>query len=262
MRFCLFVSLWLNAGLVLAAQPQTESGFTLMPDQLELGPALQARPRWQGSAQHRKQVEPYFYMQWADRVELSSDEGLKIDALHDVHWHGGPIGTLTWGRSARDLGELASKLHTLGNTYQGGAYVEYAWREGLAVGLKLSHDLAETGAAYGEVYGDLGLPSPEAVEHGFRLVVAGMNRSAMQRFYGVSASEASALGVGSYEGSAGVSRMALIYGLEVKLGDRWGLTGNIEWARLLGSAANSPLVRDFGSRNQRSYTIAAYYRFK
>jgi outer membrane protein len=45
------------------------------------------------------------------------------------------------------------------------------------------------------------------------------------------------------------------------LNDRWGLFGFARYERLVGDAAKSPIVREFGSRNQLSGGIGLNYTF-
>ena len=139
--------------------------------------------------------------------------------------------------------------------------MEYEWFRGLDAGLRLSHDIESTGAAYAQTYLELGLPAPADVEHGFRLSVDAMNGAAMRRFFGLSANEGAALGVGQYSPQGGVSRVALAYGAKMPLSKQTGLHFTVEWGRLVGAAADSPLVRNAGSANQRSCQLSLFYKF-
>ena len=55
--------------------------------------------------------------------------------------------------------------------------------------------------------------------------------------------------------------VALASGLSYALDNRWGLFGFARYERLVGDAARSPIVRDFGSRNQLSGGIGLNYTF-
>ena len=50
-------------------------------------------------------------------------------------------------------------------------------------------------------------------------------------------------------------------GLDYQLGPRWGVFGYARYERLVGDAAKSPVVREFGSRNQMSAGIGLNYTF-
>jgi outer membrane protein len=58
-----------------------------------------------------------------------------------------------------------------------------------------------------------------------------------------------------------VHAIALASGMSYQFDDRWGVFGYARYARLVGDAANSPIVRAFGSRNQLSGGIGLNYTF-
>lgn len=231
------------------------------PDKAAVGLGPQWRPDWLGSREGSMRIEPWFDIEWGDTVALSSDDGLTVDFLRGEHWHGGLAGGMQRGRSAKDLGELASKVHTLQNTLQGGVFLEYEWFRGLDAGLRLSHDIQGTGAAQAMAYVDVGVPGTENFEHGFRLSLDAMNASGMRRHFGVSQSEAAALGSSAWTPGAGVSRLALDYGARYQLSRKVAVGAVAEYARLIGKAGASPLVSEHGSVGQRYLQIFVAYSF-
>ena len=50
-------------------------------------------------------------------------------------------------------------------------------------------------------------------------------------------------------------------GVDYALSDNWAITGQVGYARLLGDAADSPIVDDEGSANAFSAGIFVGYRF-
>jgi len=226
-----------------------------------IGGGVEHQPGWLGAATHKTHAIPYLDINWHDQVELSTTGGFSADLLHRKQWHGGLVGTLIWGRSARDLVGLANRVNTLNNTIQAGAYLEYAFTKTLNVGTRWRHDIQDTGAAYADVYGELDLPAPGPLEHSIKLDAEVMNRSAMRRFFGVSPEVGANLGTSAYQPNAGLARISATYQLFVPTSQHTALVFAIDWSRLQGSASRSPLVRDFGSRNQRDFMLAAIYHF-
>jgi outer membrane protein len=61
--------------------------------------------------------------------------------------------------------------------------------------------------------------------------------------------------------SGGIYGVALASGLTLQLSDHWGLFSYARYERLIGDAAKSPIVRQFGSRNQISGGLGLSYTF-
>lgn len=80
-------------------------------------------------------------------------------------------------------------------------------------------------------------------------------------YFGVSPAAALASGLPEYRPGGGIHGVALASGLSTQLNDRWGLFGFARYERLVGDAARSPIVRQFGSRNQLSGGVGLNYTF-
>jgi len=237
-----------------AAAPADSTNITL-------GAGLERMPKWLGAKHSKNQAIPYVDIEWHDRIELSSTDGLTVDLLHSDPWHGGLVGTMMWGRSYKDLDMLAAAVPTLNNTLQAGAYLEYDFNKAIDVGLRVSHDIQSTGAAYANVYFDFGLPAPWSILHGLKFNAEFMNDSAMQRYFSVSPQAASSLGVASYQAHSGLEKTSLSYQAYVPTSQSSGLVLGATWSLLANHAADSPLVRHYGAKLQRSYMAAFTVKF-
>jgi outer membrane protein len=81
-------------------------------------------------------------------------------------------------------------------------------------------------------------------------------------YFGVTPAEALATGLPSYRPSGGIHGVALASGLSYQFSPKWGMFGYARFERLVGDAADSPIVRsDFGSRNQLSGGLGLSYTF-
>lgn len=226
---------------------------------IALGAGLDKLPSWQGSRKTEVRRVPYIDINWQDRIELSTVKGLSIDLLHGEHWHGGLIGTMVWGRSGKDLDGL--NVPTLINTLQGGVYLEYAVTPTLSLGVRLRHDLQNTGVFYAEAYTELELPKIGYLEHDIHVSLEAMNRAGMHRFFGLSAQDASKLGVSAYSPQAGLNKTSITYEGFHPLSESTGVVFGATLGRLNSEAANSPLVKRFGAAIQREFFGAFFYHF-
>ena len=80
-------------------------------------------------------------------------------------------------------------------------------------------------------------------------------------FYGVSATEAAASGLGEYHPGGGMKSAGVGGAVTWKTTDRITTSLFGEYARLTGPAADSSLVRERGSPNQFTVGLSASYRF-
>ena len=70
-----------------------------------------------------------------------------------------------------------------------------------------------------------------------------------------------ASGLAAYDPHSGFYAIGAMAGLTYKLGRNWGLRGYAGYDRLIGDAADSPIVRAFGSRDQFSGGAGLFFEF-
>jgi outer membrane protein len=64
-----------------------------------------------------------------------------------------------------------------------------------------------------------------------------------------------------YRPGGGIHAVALASGLSYQFNPRFGMFGFARYERLVGDAAKSPIVRQFGSRDQFSAGLGLSYTF-
>ncbi|MCL7714008.1 MipA/OmpV family protein [Stenotrophomonas mori] len=221
----------------------------------------QSLPGWMGAPGRHWQTVPFFNIELPDIGELSSTDGLRLYLPHEGPWEIGLYGDYLWGRSRADLGPvLGGKVPSLSPRIHAGVYSEYAVGGHGALGARLGHDL-KGGGAYLDAYYDHELPPMGYIQHGLELGWRGMNRTAMNRYFGLSASSAAQLQVAAWAPGAGSQQLSANYSAFVPTSRHTGFAVMAEYARLLGGAASSPLVRQFGNRHQWQYAVAFVRHF-
>jgi outer membrane scaffolding protein for murein synthesis (MipA/OmpV family) len=173
------------------------------------------------------------------------------------------LGPLVRFRSGRDQDDNKA-LRGLGDvdySIEAGAFLRYGagpWSAGLTIAQDLAdgHDgaLAEASVGYGM-----------AIAPGLKASLTASTTWAsddyMQSFFGISAAQAARSGRAAYEAGAGIKNVGLTLGLEYELMKDVGLGGRIGYSRLLGDAADSPLVETDGSADQFTAGVSLSYRF-
>ncbi|UPG86694.1 MipA/OmpV family protein [Luteibacter aegosomatis] len=224
------------------------------------GAGVQRMPAWPGSKDRRNQAIPYVDIDLPGVGELSTADGLTVDLLAGEHWHGGIYGNWLWGRTHGDLGPLGGKIAALSPRFVGGGYLEYAFDKRFSVGTHVAHDTGGAGA-YVALYADYQLPDVWYIQHSIELQVEGMNGPAMRRFFGLDADEAATLGTRTWHPGAGRQSADIEYDAFIPTSQHTGFALAVTYGKLIGGAADSPLVRGFGSTRQVTETLAFVYHF-
>lgn len=242
------------------------AAFSACADDVTEGPndlfgvGIQRMPAWLGSSDHRNQPVPYIQAELPWHITLSTLDGLTVDFIHGDQWRGGLYGNYLWGRDHDELGpKLGGVVNSLSPRINGGGYLEYQVTVPLNLGAQLSHDTHGAGA-YLNLYADYDLPAIGYLNHSLQLQWQAMNGPAMRRFFGLTPEQAKKLNVMPWSPGAGSQQIALEYDAYMPTSLHTGFAFALNYTRLLGNAADSPLVRSFGSPNQVTTTVAFVYR--
>ena len=240
--------LWAQPGMADTNKPTTIAG----------GIGVAHLPSWTGARTSRYQPIPYVDIEIPDRLSLSTQDGLQVDLIGGPRLHGGVYGDYQWGRDSDDLGPLRGKIAPLSPRLTLGGYLEWQLDKQLDVGANLSHDTAG-GGAYLQLYGEWDLPPVWLLQQSVQLTWKSMNGAAMDRFFGISPAQASALQVRPWQPAAGSQLASLEYDLFVPTSKHTGFALAVVYGRLLGEAGGSPLVTRFGARSQWNESLAFVY---
>lgn len=84
----------------------------------------------------------------------------------------------------------------------------------------------------------------------------------MDAYFGVDSAQAARTGLPAFDAGGGVHSVGATAGLDLQLSDTWGVYSYARYDRLVGDAADSPIVRTYGSRNQYSAGLGLTYSFR
>ena len=228
---------------------------------MALGAGVERLPSFAGAKADRAEPIPYVDFEWPDHVSLSTLDGLQVDLIGGSVLHGGFFGDYQWGRDTEDLSpRLREKLNPLSPRLTAGGYLEWQLTKQIDIGTNLSHDTNGAGA-YLNVYAEWDLPKVWLIEHSLQVRWQAMNGSAMSRFFGITPNQASLLDVPSWHPGRGSQLADLEYDVFVPTSQHTGVALALTYGRLLGNAADSPLVTRFGSATQISEALAFVYHW-
>ncbi|KZD09513.1 MipA/OmpV family protein [Oceanibaculum pacificum] len=232
---------------------------------IRLGGGGLVQPDYEGSDDYEIELIPLLMVNYRDLVFLRGPTlGANVFTLQGP----GPgdvlqIGPLAHYRSGRDQDDN-DDLRGMGDidgAIELGGFITYStgpWSAGLTVlsDVSDSHDglMAELSAGHRLSLGPKLMLRSE-------ISATWADDDYTQAFYGVTASQAMRSGMPQYQAESGFKDAGITLDLDYRVTENWSVTGRLGYKRILGDAADSPLVQDRGSENQFSTGLFVSYRF-
>ncbi len=171
----------------------------------------------------------------------------------------GPVLNFQTKRNERDVG---APVGNVGFTVEPGLFFQAFLRRDLRVRIEARHGIGGHDAFVGDAMADYVLrPSNNrfVATIGPRLRVGDARYE--RAYFGVTPRRAVATGLPVFSPGAGIYSVGAGAGILYQITPAWGAYGYAGYDRLTGDAADSPIVRRLGSRNQYSVGLAATYSF-
>lgn len=232
---------------------------------VNLGAIGFATPSYEGSNSYKARALPLVDIEWRDTVFLSAERGLgaNLVTLRDPAGRGAfRAGPFVNYRFSRDQGD-DDDLRGMGDVKDGvdlGAFASYEFG---ALALRVA---GRQNVSHSELGGtvDVGLryrlPPIGRTTIGFGPSATWADSDFMKSYFGVTAAQATASGMRAYAPSSGFKDVGVAANAVHPLGGNWALTGFGGYKRLIGDAADSPLVKDRGTPNQFRVGFGVSYR--
>ncbi|WP_248749907.1 MipA/OmpV family protein [Pseudomonas sp. MWU15-20650] len=226
----------------------------------EVGAGVSYQPHDPTGSRYETQPIPYADLDWGS-VSLGTDDGLTWSALNTNGITAGPYINYLPGRTAN--GALRG-LRDVSDMAEVGGFIQYApaefWRVYAQVGQAVGGGRDQSGVL-GKLGGELGYPLGGGIIGSTGLMAHFADARQTQTFFGVSAQESAASGIRAYNASAGFQNLTLTQSFEFPLDTHWSLLTSASWTHLVGSAANSTIVKETGNVNQGQVQTAISYKF-
>ncbi len=216
-------------------------------------------PNYEGSDNHKLSPIPYFDFEWNGRFSLSSTDGLHLAI---IKWQDLSIGLAGDARLPRNSSDdrALNHLGRVGLSIETGGYIDYNPR-GFDISIEARHDIA--GGHGGTV---VEFNARGQLEFGKFGVEFGPNvnwasKSYMQSYFGINNAQAASSGYAPYNIRGGFKNVGFTVDGQYKFDEHWRIGFEADYARLLDSAAKSPLVRSRGSADQYTFSTVIAYHF-
>ena len=186
------------------------------------------------------------------------DDHLAIAVINQDGLSIGPAANIASSRKDSDVGAPLGKVKT---TIEAGAFAQYQWGESIRLRAEVLKGIGGHKGLVGALGADKVWRDGDryVFSVGPRLLVS--DGRYQRAYFGVTPAAAVATGLPAYRPSGGIHGAALASGLSYQFSPRIGAFGFARYERLLGDAARSPVVREFGSRNQYSAGVGLNYSF-
>ncbi|UOP08765.1 MipA/OmpV family protein [Pseudomonas palleroniana] len=226
----------------------------------QVGAGFSYQPRDPTASSYEVKPVPELDLDWGN-VSLATDDGLTWSVLNTNGFTAGPYINYLPGRTAN--GALRG-LRDVPDMAEVGGFVQYApadfWRVYTQVGQAVGGARSRTGML-GKLGGELGYPMGGDIIGSTGLMAYFADARQTQAFFGVDANESAASGIRAYNASAGFQNLTLTQSFEFPLTSHWSWLTSASWTRLVGSAANSSIVKKNGDVNQGQVQTAISYKF-
>jgi outer membrane scaffolding protein for murein synthesis (MipA/OmpV family) len=232
---------------------------------IRIGAGALYQPDYEGSDDYKVEALPLLMVNYRDIVFL---RGTTLGA-NAFTWQGprpsdklqaGPLVRYQFGRDEDDSDDLRG-MGDIDAAVELGGFITYSigpWSTGLTLFQDVSgaHDGFTAKLAAGHRHSF----SPK-LRLRSELYTTWADESYTETYFGVTAAQSARSGMRRYQPEGGVKDIGLSLDLDYSLTENWTVTGRLGYKRLLGDAADSPLVQDRGSANQFSTGLLLSYRF-
>ncbi len=227
---------------------------------VRVGAGAQLRPEYIGADDI--ELAPLFHINIARGTDPfnfgAPDDKFGIPLVSNDKFRFGPAGNIEGSRKDSDVGAAVGKVKT---TFEAGAFAEYLVGKSIRLRAEMLKGIGGHDGIVGSVGADQIWRDGDKYVFSIGPRVEFSDARYQRAYFGVTPAVALASGLPVYRPSGGIHALALTSGASYEFNDRWGLFGFARYERLIGDAAKSPIVRQFGSRNQLSGGLGLNYTF-
>jgi len=253
--------------LVSAAQAQ-DVPFAIDNVPNIIGVTVGMLPDYQGSNDYTAGGAPFFRLTWPKSEYylrlLATD--LQANIINHPVLRFGPAVNYRFGRNDDVEDNVVKHMKEIEGTIEAGAF--------MGIELVASSNPRQRFLASVEFLGDVGgeykgynvtltasywMPVSKPVD---LTIGAGINyadNNYMETYFGVDQNDADRTGLDVYKAESGFYTARVNAGAVLHLSESWHLAAGAQWRPLLNDAADSPIVKDRGSKDQWIYGLGAAY---
>ena len=245
-----------DLGLITDMEYQVEE-----PDEEELKVRLGIigglAPEYRGDDAYRIAYAPNLRIVWKDFLFIKGRKaGMKLFDNDTIY--GGVFARYTGGRSEENDG--LEGLGDISRTITSGAYLNFRY-EAMRLKTEIRHDFLNEGHGTLAIF-ELGSRIPwDRPLFYMALTTTWADSENMRTFFGVNRLQSQRSGLRTYYPSAGLRDVSLALSTAYEFFPQWSVSAHLRYIHLLGDAADSPVVKDIGSRHGGIFGLGLNYTF-
>jgi outer membrane scaffolding protein for murein synthesis (MipA/OmpV family) len=264
------------AGLLFAstalASDIEEAAAPVFDWSLSIGIGGGLAPDYEGSDDYKAIPLPLFDLRYEGLSLRTSRFGIEADIVPGEAFQAGPILRYNTGRDGDVKDEIVRLLPEIGGAAELGAFAATGLplsvigidspsivtaRAGFVQGLAGGHEGLTIESSLGLV-----TPVSEQLTIIGSLSATYMSDKYADSFFGVTPVASAASGLAVFDPGSGIKDFGVTLVGNYKVSDAWSATGIASYTRLLGDAADSPIVSERGSANQIFGGLGISYKLR
>jgi MipA family protein len=237
--------------------PSASGGWTVT-----VGIGGEMQPSYEGASSSKLAPKPIISIRRAGTpARFKSMRDNASFALIDVGgFRAGPVGSYKASRKAADHAELRG-LRDVDWAIELGGFAEYYAMDWLRLRAELRRGFNGHEGIVADFAADVIVPINDRMTFAAGPRYRVTDAKYAETYFSVSNIEALASGLPVYDAKGGSGSVGVGAQLRYKLDPQWEVRGYVEYDKLLGSIADSPLVQLRGSTNQVTYGLGVAYSF-
>jgi len=224
-------------------------------------------PQYEGSDDYA--AMPLFVGNFSrGNLYLGMEDGtFRANLLDSPSYEFGPLLSFSTGREADDIdNDAVAALGSIDTAVEAGAFAAHTWALSAQSSIRVAGEyLQDTGSVYDGWRGGFSIGYARELGGGTSLnLEASLGLASddyADTFYSVSAAGANASGLRRFAAGGGVLDFGLTAVLAYPFDEHYGLFGVVGYQRLLGDAADSPIVADAGDADQLMAGVGIAYLY-
>jgi MipA family protein len=227
-----------------------------------IGGQAELRPGYEGAKEYNLGIMPIFNIHRAGSADQfrSPIDSPSITLLELGDFRAGPVASYVPARITSQFSALKG-LGDTDTTYEVGGFAEYFPVDWVRARIEVRRGFGGSDGVFADASTDLIVPLWQRLtwSGGPRLSFA--NDAATAPYFSIDEAQSLASGVPAFDAKGGLHSTGAGSQWRYKVTPQWEAHAYVEYDRLLGDAASSPLVAQKGSANQVSVGLGASYSF-
>ena len=227
-----------------------------------IGAGAEYKPDFEGSKRSMLSPVPIFAIRRAGSAEQfhSPRDGASIALLDFGDLRAGPAAKLRAARNAGNFPELAG-FSNVNATVELGGFVEYFPVDWLRTRIETRQGFGGHNGVVADFSADVIVPVFQQLTLSAGPRFTYESTGATAPYFGINAVQAMATGLPAFNARGGAHSVGAGAQVSYRFNPQWEVHSYVEYERLLGDAAKSPLVAVRGSANQTTVGVGASYSF-